>query len=93
MEDHEFGGSAEVFVLEDSFINLAKCSGCRSDWVVNVFLSVAVRWQNSSDVCEVVILLEVGFTTGDVQVCDEAKTTLSVAEDFNRLLRRGSSVE
>jgi len=42
-EDHEFGGSAEVFVLEDSFIKFAKCSVCSSDSVVNVFLGGAVR--------------------------------------------------
>ena len=41
--DHEVGGLAEVFVLEDSFIKFAKCRMCSSDSVVNVFLSSTIR--------------------------------------------------
>ena len=65
--DHKFGGSTKVFVLEDSFIKLAKCRMCSSDSVVNVFLGSAVRRQDATEVWEVVDLLEVGFTDGDVK--------------------------
>ena len=65
--DHEFGGSAEVFVLEDSFTEFAKCRMCSSDSVVNVFLGSAIRWQEATEVWEEVDLLEVSFTDGDIK--------------------------
>ena len=49
--DHEFGGSAEVVVLEDRF----KSNVCSSDSVINVF--VYGECQNAS---------EVGSTNGDI---------------------------
>ena len=64
--DHKFGGSAKVFVLEDSFIKFVKCRMCSSDSVVNVFLGSAVRRQDATEVWEVVDL-KVGFTDEDVK--------------------------